>query len=123
MKTIPLLLDLFTVFCLGGGCLFLWLNLRSRGPVVIISPTREADVPLAPAAGVVESWQEQIEVGPPQQTHPIASLPIDDDQFFDQLRQHLSDSEAAGPEAAADQNPYANHVARGLAKIKNSKVA
>jgi hypothetical protein len=98
---IPMLLDFITVFCLVGGCLLLWLNLRPRRDQVIMRP--KLSVEISPVAREM------------QNNEPLKSEDKRIDKpFFDMLRQHLAEAEPTGPVDA--------DVAGGIAKSKTSQV-
>jgi hypothetical protein len=111
---IPMFLDFITVFCLVGGCLLLWLNLRPRRDQVIIAKSEPA---ARPAKLSVEILPVPLEM---QNNEPLKSEDKRmDKSFFDMLRQHLAEAEPTGP-VDADQNSYTD-VAGGIAKSKTSK--
>jgi hypothetical protein len=104
-----MLLDFITVFCLVGGCLLLWLNLRPRRDQVIIAKSKPAASPPKLTVDALPVAQEK------QNNEPLKSEDKRMDKpFFDMLRQHLSEAEPAGPVGAAD-------VAGEIAKSKTSK--
>ena len=87
-----MLLDFITVFCLVGGCLLLWLNLRPRRDQVIIAKSKpvarrpKLSVAIPPVAREM------------QNNEPLKSEDKGiDEPFFDMLRQHLAESEPTGP--------------------------
>jgi hypothetical protein len=109
-----MLLDFITVFCLVGGCLLLWLNLRPRPDQVIIAKSKPAARPPKLSVDILPVPQEM------QNNEPLKSEDESIDKpFFDMLRQHLAEAEPTGP-VDADQNSYTD-VAGGIAKSKTSK--
>ena len=111
---IPMFLDFITVFCLVGGCLLLWLNLRPRRDQVIIAKSEPAARPPKLSVEILPVPQEM------QNNEPLKSEDKRmDKSFFDMLRQHLAEAEPTGP-VDADQNSYTD-VAGGIAKSKTSK--
>jgi hypothetical protein len=104
-----MLLDFITVFCLVGGCLLLWLNLRPRRDQVIIAKSKP----------VARRPKLSVEISPVaremQNNEPLKSEDKRIDKpFLDMLRQHLAEAEPTGPVDAAD-------VAGGIAKSKTSQ--
>jgi hypothetical protein len=101
---IPMLLDFITVFCLVGGCLLLWLNLRPRRGQVIIAKSKPAARPSKPWVDILPVAREM------QNNEPFKSEDKRIDKpFFDMLRQHLAEAELTGS------------VDAGIAKSKTSK--
>ena len=109
---IPMFLDFITVFCLVGGCLLLWLNLRPRRDQVIMAKSKpSARRPPKPRVDILPVAREM------QNNEPLKSEDKRIDKpFFDMLRQHLAKAEPAGP-VGADHTD----VAGGIAKSKTSK--
>jgi hypothetical protein len=87
---IPMLLDFITVFCLVGGCLLLWLNLRPRQ--VNIAMSEPAARPPILSVEILPVPREM------QNNEPLNSEEKRMDKpFFDMLRQHLTEAEPTGP--------------------------
>jgi hypothetical protein len=108
---IPMLLDFITVFCLVGGCLLLWLNLRPRRDQVIIAKSKPAARQSKLSVGILSVPQEM------QNNEPLKSENERMDKpFFDMLRRHLAEAEPTGP---VDTNH--TDVTDGIAKSKTSK--
>jgi hypothetical protein len=105
---IPMLLDFITVFCLVGGCLLLWLNLRPRRDQVIMAKSKpSARRPPKPRVDVLPVAREM------QNNEPLKSEDKRMDKpFFDMLRQHLAEAQPTGP--------VDGDVAGGIAKSKTS---
>jgi hypothetical protein len=88
---IPMLLDFITVFCLVGGCLLLWLNLRPRRDQAIIAKSKPAARQSELSVEILPVPQEM------QNNEPLKSEEKRIDKpFFDMLRRHLAEAEPTG---------------------------
>ena len=99
--SLPILLDILTVFFIVGGCALLWLNLRPRRPHNVIKKTDDTIIPNADVISQASSEHalDNTEI------HPL----------LDVLQRHLAEVEAI---RGTKDNSYENQVAEVIAKVK-----
>ena len=67
-RLMPMLLDLITIFCLVGGCVLLWFNLRPRRSDVIITPVANS--------GPFGAYDESAQLGPKMSNNSVCPREI-----------------------------------------------
>jgi hypothetical protein len=74
VTSLPMLLDLLTVFFIVAGCSLLWLNLRPKAPCIVLTKTDDAH-------------QSASTEHPLAKSHPL----------LDEVQRHLSEADRGGP--------------------------
>ena len=99
--SLPILLDILTVFFIVGGCALLWLNLRPRRPHNVITKTDDTMIPNAD--GISQASSEHALDN--REIHPL----------LDVLQRHLAEAEAI---RGTKDNSDEDQVAEVIVKVK-----